>query len=152
MDLIALELDGARIELRNPRPGPTGEWVIVQLATILNPSAGATIPARECMLTLMDLRRMAAYIRAHVGENAPHSIGQSGTFVTYDLRFQLQGLEGGLESWADGYFTVRWMIYCGSPDRSHNRFYVGLDGQVGVAEALRWADALDELAAATKQR
>jgi len=150
MNTITLELDGAGVEMRNPRRDCSGS-VVFEFATILNSVAEARIPARQCVLSSTDLNRMAAYVRSHVGENAPHSIAASDTFVTYDLGFQLQGLSGALESWSDGYFTVRWMFYCGPDDRFLRALYVGIEARLEVAEALRWSDALDELAAATSE-
>lgn len=45
-----------------------------------------------------------AYVRAHVGENIPHTIVESPAFVTYDMGFELQAFAGEPESWTDGYF------------------------------------------------
>jgi hypothetical protein len=146
MNAIKLELDGAHVEMRNLRREPSAESIVLHFTTTLHAGAGATVPARECLVSLADLRRMAAYVRSHVGANSPHSISDSNTFVTYDLGFQLQALSGELESWKDGYFTIRWMFYCGPSDRSHGALYVGVEARVAVAAALRWADALDELA------
>jgi hypothetical protein len=145
MNAIVLELDGARVEMRNLRRQPSGA-ILFDFATTVHACAEASVPTRDCLATPADLRRMAAYVRAHVGENAPHSIAESSAFVTYDVSFELQALEGELESWNDGDFTVRWMFYCGPKDRSHGALYVGIQARLSVAEALRWADALDDLA------
>jgi hypothetical protein len=146
MNAIKLELDGAHVEMCNLRRDSSGESIVFHFTTTVHAGAGATVPARECFVSLADLREMAAYVRSHVGANSPHSIAESDTFVTYDMGFQLQALSGDLESWTDGYFTIRWMFYCGPSDRSHGALYVGVEARVDVAEALRWADALDELA------
>lgn len=145
MNNITLELDGARIAMENLRHNPSAKSITFDFTTTFLADTAARIPTRDCLMLLTDLARMAAYIRSHVGENAPHTIAESHVFVTYDMTFELQALAGGLESWADGYFTVRWMFYCGPKDRSSAAFYVGIEGKVDVAEALRWCDALDEL-------
>jgi hypothetical protein len=123
--------------------------IVAQFTTNFDVDTAAKIPAVECLMLLSDLTEMAAYIRAHVGESTPHALTESGIFVTYDLGFQLQALAGELESWDDGYFTLRWMFYCGPSDRSQAAFYTGIEARVDVAEALRWSIALDTLAKST---
>jgi len=145
MNEITLQLDGARIAMENLRHNPLARSITFDFTTTFLADTAARIPTRDCLMLLTDLAGMAAYIRKHVGENASHAIAESHAFVTYDLTFELQALEGTLESWDDGYFTMRWMFYCGPGDRSSAAFYVGLMGKVDVAEALRWCDALDEL-------
>lgn len=145
MTTITLELDGASVGMEDIRRDSSGSSIVFQFSVNFHAETAASIPSRECTLSLTDVSRLVAYARAHVGENIPHTIVESTAFVTYDLGFQLQALAGDLESWTDGYFTMRWMFYCGPNDRAHAAFYVGIEARVEVADAFRWCAALDDL-------
>jgi hypothetical protein len=100
----------------------------------------------ELDLSVDDLLRLAQHLRQHIGENLPHPIEASKAFVPRELGFEMQAYEGDCESWNDGEFTLRFMLYCGPPDRSRNALYLGVQGVVEIPEVLQWCQRLEEVA------
>jgi hypothetical protein len=99
MNEIALELDGVSVVMEGIQRCHSGQSVACLFRVDFDPfcSSSALIPPRDCLFLAADLKRMAGYVRKHIGENTPHDIEDSGTFVTYGLDFQLQALAGQLE-------------------------------------------------------
>jgi hypothetical protein len=110
MNKIALNMDGVSVVMEDIRYDSAARSMICSFVVSFDALSVAQMPSRECLFLFSDLKRMASYVRKHVGENAPHDIEESATFVTYDLGFQLQALSGELENWNDGCFTMRWMF------------------------------------------
>ena len=143
VDEICLTTDGASVVFRLRRLDSASGYVEFDLHVEIDSDVGAVVPPRRgCRLHLRDLDRLVEYMTLHMGSDEPHGILKSGTFVSQDLDFQLQALDGEAEGLSDGYFCLRWMVYCGPPDRDRRNVYAGFESSVGTEEVLRWCREL----------
>lgn len=107
-----------------------------------------SIPPRPaCWLQISDVERLARYVCEHLGPVVSHEILESPEFVTHDLDFRLQALQGERSSGNEGEFELRVLIYCGSPDRTRRWLYAGFESRVSVPDVLQWASDLRALSA-----
>lgn len=143
---LVLAFDGASVRLQNIRL-VRAAMIACTMCVGFDDQSDARIPAREFRFSRADIQGMTDYLRSHIGANAPHDIEPSQTFVTDDVDLQLTALSGEAESWEHGGFTLRWMLYCGSPDRSRRPYWLGIEGWVVVADVLRWCADLESLLA-----
>lgn len=140
---VALKVDGASVVLRLRRLDQGAGHVEFDLHVEFASEVAASVPPRlGCRLHDRDIERLLDYMTRHMGADEPHGITESATFVARDLDFQIQALEGEVEGLSDGYFSLRWMVYCGSRDRSRRGIYAGFESTVETGEVLRWCEEL----------
>jgi len=65
-----------------------------------------------CRLYKEDVHRLLSYFEEHIKSVASDAYLETTTFVPNDLCFQLQALDGVIETRLDGYVSVNFMLNC----------------------------------------
>jgi hypothetical protein len=147
MGIVAVKtatLRGSGISVVFDRLGTDAEVMTFDIR-VLGDRYQVRIPARKgCVMSGSDLAELAMCVRQHVGGNYSHDFEESPAFFTDELDFELQCLDGEIESWSDGEFTIRFMLQVGR-SLDEGRVYAGFEFVVSVEDALRWCGELDAL-------
>jgi hypothetical protein len=96
-------------------------------------------------IALKDIASLASYLSEHVLRLLKGAGDESIPFVTMELGFELQALEGEAISDSEGEFTLRLMVNLGQISREGPRVYVGGQAVVSVENVRKFIASLDAL-------
>ncbi len=98
-------------------------------------------------LFLADVTRLGTYLREHVLGLSNGEVTESPVFVPTELDFQVQALDGEVESLFDGYFTIAFSVRRQAMGMKGGGNF-GFEGVVYLPDIYRFCAELDVLAVA----